>query len=116
MFYGRGAGGAPTASAVLGDTVAAARNRVLGGKGPSESAHAGRPLLSVDQAQTNYQIRLDVVDKPGVLAAIAGVFAQRDISIEHAPGAERGYYRVGDHHPLRCRPSPARHYYCFGTA
>ena len=90
MFYGRGAGGAPTASAVLGDTVAAARNRVLGGKGPSESAYADRPLLSVDQAQTNYQIRLDVLDKPGVLAAIAGVFAQRDISIEQMRQEQNG--------------------------
>lgn len=82
MFYGRGAGGAPTASAVLGDVVSAARNRVLGGKAPSESAYARLPILSPEQARTRYQVRLLVEDRPGVLAAVADVLAQQGISIE----------------------------------
>ena len=65
MFYGRGAGGAPTASAVLGDVVSAARHRVLGGKGPIESSYAQLPVLPASQALTRVQIRIDVQDRPG---------------------------------------------------
>ncbi len=81
MFYGRGAGGDPTASAVLGDIVAVARHRVLGGRGPGESAYAELPVLPMGQALTRYHISLDVADKPGVLAQIAGAFAEHDVSI-----------------------------------
>ena len=89
MFYGRGAGGAPTASAVLGDVVSAARHRVLGGKGPVESSYAQLPVLPASQAQSRVQIRIDVHDKPGVLAKVAAVVAEHGVSIEavrQAPG------------------------------
>ncbi|MGW9480244.1 homoserine dehydrogenase [Saccharomonospora azurea] len=81
MFYGQGAGGAPTASAVLGDFVAAARNRVAGGRGPRESAHAVLQVRPMGQTPTRYHISLDVADKPGVLAQIAQVFAVHGVSI-----------------------------------
>ena len=82
MFYGRGAGGAPTASAVLGDVVAVARHRVGGGRGPGESAYADLPILPMGSAQTRYHISLDVADRPGVLAGVASAFADHDVSIE----------------------------------
>lgn len=82
MFYGRGAGGAPTASAVLGDVVTVARHRVLGGKGPVETSHAELRPLPVGEAVTRYRIHLRVEDRPGVLAQVAGVFAEHDVSIE----------------------------------
>ncbi len=82
MFYGPGAGGDPTASAVLGDVVAQARNRLAGGHGPAESAYADLPVLPPGRATTRYYISLDVTDRPGVLAAVAGVFAGHDVSIE----------------------------------
>ena len=82
MFYGRGAGGAPTASAVLGDVVAAARNRVSGGRGPGESTYAALEVLPIDGALTRYYVNLDVADKPGVLASIAQAFADNGVSIQ----------------------------------
>ncbi len=82
MFYGRGAGGEPTASAVLGDVVAVARHRLGGGLGPGESTYADLPVLSMGEAQTRYHISLDVEDRPGVLAQVAGAFADHDVSIE----------------------------------
>jgi homoserine dehydrogenase len=81
MFYGQGAGGAPTASAVLGDLVAAARNRVVGGRGPRESAYAALPVRPMGQIPTRYHISLDVADRAGVLAQVAAVFAEHDVSI-----------------------------------
>ncbi len=82
MFYGRGAGGAPTASAVLGDLIAAARNRVSGGSGPGESTYLNLPVLGIGEAQTRYYVNLDVADKPGVLASIAKAFAENGVSIQ----------------------------------
>jgi Homoserine dehydrogenase len=82
MFYGRGAGGDPTASAVLGDVVAVARHKVVGGRGSRESAYADLPILSMGQAQTRYHISLDVADRPGVLAQVALAFAEHEVSIE----------------------------------
>ena len=82
MFYGRGAGGDPTASAVLGDVVAVARYRVGGGRGPGESAYADLPILPMGMAMTRYHISLDVADRPGVLAQVATAFAEHDVSIE----------------------------------
>jgi homoserine dehydrogenase len=95
MFYGKGAGGDPTASAVLGDIVAVARHRVGGGRGPGESAYADLPVLEMGQALTRYHISLDVADRPGVLAEVAAVFAQHGVSIETVrqrliPPAEEG--------------------------
>jgi homoserine dehydrogenase len=81
MFYGQGAGGAPTASAVLGDLVAVARNQVLGGRGPRESAHAALPVRPMGQTPTRYHVSLDVADVAGVLAQVAQVFAAHDVSI-----------------------------------
>ncbi|MGB4323967.1 MAG: homoserine dehydrogenase [Candidatus Nanopelagicales bacterium] len=82
MFYGRGAGGDPTASAVLGDVVAAARNRVLGGRGPGESIYSGLKVLNIGKASTRYYVNLDVRDRPGVLAQIAQAFAENGVSIQ----------------------------------
>lgn len=82
MFFGRGAGGAPTASAVLGDVVAAARNRVTGGIGPGDSSYADLKILDVSHARTRYYIHIKVADRPGVLAKIASVFAENDVSIQ----------------------------------
>ncbi|MDP9394182.1 MAG: homoserine dehydrogenase [Actinomycetota bacterium] len=90
MFYGRGAGGAPTASAVLGDLVAIARNRVGGSRGPGESAYADLPVRPVGDTVTRYHISLDVADKPGVLAAVAGVFAAHQVSIETVRQQQHG--------------------------
>ncbi|SHK17902.1 homoserine dehydrogenase [Pseudonocardia thermophila] len=81
MFYGQGAGGAPTASAVLGDLVAVARNRVLGGRGSRESAYASLPILPIGAVPTRYHVSLDVADRAGVLASIAGEFARHGVSI-----------------------------------
>ncbi len=82
MFYGQGAGGVPTASAILGDVMTIARHRVQGGRGPVESRYADLPVLTMAQAVTRYQVRLRVADRPGVLAQVAGAFAAHDVSIE----------------------------------
>ncbi len=82
MFYGPGAGGAPTASAVLGDVVTVARHRVLGGRGPGESSYADLPVLPMGRTRTRYHVSLDVADRPGVLAQVAQVFAAHEVSIE----------------------------------
>ncbi|WP_025133950.1 homoserine dehydrogenase [Leucobacter sp. PH1c] len=80
MFYGAGAGGAETASAVLGDLVSAARRHVVGGPGIPGSLHAELPLLPVGEVRTAYQVMLEVRDQPGVLAGIAGILAQHGVS------------------------------------
>lgn len=82
MFYGAGAGGQPTASAVLGDLVAVARHRVVGGRGPGESTYADLPVLAMGEVLTRYHVRLDVADRPGVLAQVAQVFADHGVSLE----------------------------------
>ncbi|MCK2244956.1 MULTISPECIES: homoserine dehydrogenase [unclassified Crossiella] len=81
MFYGPGAGGAPTASAVLGDLVAVARNKVLGGRGPRESAYADLPVRPMGETLTAYHISLEVDDQPGVLTQVAAMFAEHGVSI-----------------------------------
>lgn len=82
MFYGPGAGGAPTASAVLGDLVAVCRNKLSGTTGPGESAYAQLVPQPIGVARTRYHLSLDVADRAGVLAQVAAVFAQRDVSID----------------------------------
>lgn len=82
MFYGKGAGGAPTASAVLGDLVAVARNRIAGTHGPQESTYADLPVHPMGETITRYHVSLDVADKPGVLARVADIFAKHDVSIQ----------------------------------
>ncbi|MZF89617.1 homoserine dehydrogenase [Streptomyces sp. SID5643] len=82
MFYGPGAGGSPTASAVLGDLVAVCRNRIGDTTGPGESAYAALPVSPMGDVVTRYHISLDVADKPGVLAQVATVFAEHGVSID----------------------------------
>lgn len=85
MFYGAGAGGAATASAVLGDIVAVARNRLAASAQSSRQtgleAYAELPVRPMGEVVTRYHLRLDVADRPGVLSTIAGVFARHDVSI-----------------------------------
>jgi homoserine dehydrogenase len=82
MFYGKGAGGEPTASAILGDLVAVARHKVSGGIGPKESDYADLKIAKIGQTKTRYLIRLNVADKPGVLESVAHVFAAHGVSIQ----------------------------------
>ena len=90
MFYGRGAGGAPTASAILGDLVAIARHISYGGVGSRESDYADLPIASIDAVRTRYLIRLDVADRPGVLATVAQTFATHGVSIQTVRQSGRG--------------------------
>jgi len=82
MFYGAGAGGVETASAVLGDLVSAARRHVVGGPGVAESTQADLRVLPVGHVVTRYQITLDVADQPGVLSEVAGVLARHGVSVQ----------------------------------
>ncbi|WP_394551365.1 homoserine dehydrogenase [Agromyces sp. MMS24-JH15] len=102
MFYGAGAGGVQTASAVLGDLVAIARRHVIGGPGTSESTHADLPILPIRSITTRYSITLEVVDEPGVLEAIAHVFAEHGVSVEQlaqtaGPAGSRATLVIGTH-------------------
>ncbi len=90
MFYGRGAGGTPTASAVLGDLVTVARNRLSGRHGPRESAYANLAVLPMGRTVTRYHVSLDVADKAGVLAVVASAFASQDVSISSVRQEGRG--------------------------
>ena len=90
MFYGPGAGGAPTASAVLGDVVSVARNRAKDVVGPGESVHAQLEVLDMGRARTRYHVAIDVDDRPGVLSAVAQAFAGHDVSIKTVRQEGRG--------------------------
>jgi homoserine dehydrogenase len=90
MFYGQGAGGEPTASAVLGDLVAVARNRLAGAAGQVSSGYANLAVRPMDETPTRYHVSLDVADKPGVLATVAHSFAQHDVSISTVRQNGRG--------------------------
>ena len=81
MFYGQGAGGLPTASAVLGDLVAVARNRVAGAAGQGSTGYANLEVRPMAETPTRYHVSLDVADKPGVLATVAHSFAEHGVSI-----------------------------------
>ena len=81
MFLGPGAGGVPTASAVIGDLVTVARNRDIGVTAPSQSLEIARPVADIGQALTRYHLRFRVVDAPGVLAAVATIFANHAVSV-----------------------------------
>jgi homoserine dehydrogenase len=113
MFMGPGAGGEPTASAVLGDVVTAARNRVRGVAGPGESSYSARPITPRSQVPSRFYVSFSVDDEPGVLAKIAATFARYQVSIqavrqESEPGRPLGQgaslailthaARVGDMH------------------
>jgi homoserine dehydrogenase len=83
MFYGAGAGGTPTASAVLGDIVAVTRNR-LADTSVGEGAHdTGLPVHDMGQTITSYHVALDVADRPGVLSKVAEIFADHGVSIKN---------------------------------
>jgi homoserine dehydrogenase len=90
MFYGAGAGGAPTASAILGDIVAVARNRVNGTSGPVETTYAALPILPMGETITRYYVQLDVSDQAGVLAQVAEEFAKNEVSIQAVRQEGRG--------------------------
>ncbi|GAA0995743.1 homoserine dehydrogenase [Nocardiopsis tropica] len=81
MFYGAGAGGAPTASAVMGDVVMAARNKVHSGRGPLDSVYANLPVAPIGDVHTRYYVAMEVADRPGVLSAVANEFSARNVSI-----------------------------------
>jgi homoserine dehydrogenase len=80
MFYGRGAGGSPTASAVLGDVIDAALNRKRNSHATIGKLAKAR-IRPIDEVASEYYLNLDVFDRPGVLAAVAGVFGAHDVSI-----------------------------------
>jgi homoserine dehydrogenase len=90
MFYGRGAGGAPTASAVLGDLVTVARNKLAGMRGAGESAYADRVVLPMGETVTRYHVAIDVDDRAGVLAQVATAFAEHGVSIQTVRQEGRG--------------------------
>jgi len=96
MFYGQGAGGNPTASAVMGDVVMAARNRVQGGRGPRESKYAQLPIAAIGMIPTRYYVSMTVKDRPGVLASVATEFGKREVSIAELrqEGLEEGDARI----------------------
>ncbi|WP_029146274.1 homoserine dehydrogenase [Microbacterium luticocti] len=105
MFYGAGAGGVQTASAVLGDVVSAARRHIAGGAGVGESTRANLPVLDIGDVVTRYQITLEVDDRPGVLARVAGILSDGRVSIATLeqtvpdPAADTGSARlvIGTH-------------------
>jgi homoserine dehydrogenase len=82
MFYGRGAGGDPTATSVVGDLVAVARNLAFGGRAIGCTCALDRPIRSMDHTTGQYYLNLDVEDRPGVLAEIAEAFGRNGVSIE----------------------------------
>ena len=90
MFYGNGAGGAPTASAVLGDVVGAARNKVHGGRAPGENTYANLPIASLGDVRTRYHIDMEVEDRTGVLSELSAIFATRGISLKTVRQEESG--------------------------
>jgi homoserine dehydrogenase len=91
MFYGAGAGGTETASAVLGDIVAVARNKRGGITAfPPEAAYSDLPVKPIGEARTRYHVSLDVVDEPGVLARVAATFAHNGVSLATVHQSGRG--------------------------
>src|ERR1700752_4366682 len=107
MFYGQGAGGAPTASAVTGDLVMAARNRVLGSRGPKESKYAQLPIAPMGLISTRYYVSMNVADKPGVLSAVAAEFGKREVSIAEVrqEGPVEGGRQTCGARSVRVRPT-----------
>jgi homoserine dehydrogenase len=82
MFYGRGAGSLPTASAVVGDIVTVAR-ALLSGERPTGGGHVeGKRIRAFEETVVQYYVLLDVADEPGVLARVAGTFGTNDVSIK----------------------------------
>ncbi|AWB83819.1 homoserine dehydrogenase [Corynebacterium liangguodongii] len=90
MFYGNGAGGAPTASAVLGDLVGAARNKIHGGRAPAENPYANYPVVAFGEVDTRYHINMTVNDRIGVLADLARTFSESGVSLSAVRQEESG--------------------------
>ena len=82
MFYGRGAGGEPTATAVVGDLVTVARNVLAGARGVGCTCFLERTIRPMSEMEGQYYILLRVEDRPGVLAEIASVFGRNEVSIK----------------------------------
>ncbi len=82
MFYGRGAGGDPTATAVAGDLISVARNLMTGGRGVGCTCRLDRRIRPMDDTEGQYYLNLHVEDRPGVLAEIADHFGRNGVSIE----------------------------------
>jgi homoserine dehydrogenase len=82
MLYGRGAGGNPTASAVLGDLVDAVKNLVSGARGATIGVLARKPIRPIAELENPFYILMEAADRPGVLAAIAGEFGRNGVSIK----------------------------------
>jgi homoserine dehydrogenase len=82
MLYGRGAGGLPTASAVLGDLVDAVKNLVSGAKGATIGSLVRKPIRPITDMETPFYLLMEAADRPGVLASIAGVFGRHGVSIK----------------------------------
>ncbi|WP_110588354.1 homoserine dehydrogenase [Microbacterium suaedae] len=105
MFYGAGAGGIETASAVLGDVVSAARRHIAGGVGVGESARGEAPIAPIGRITTRYQITLDVTDEQGVLATVANILSDGGVSLatveqsvsEDENGVSRARLVIGTH-------------------
>ncbi|GEK80988.1 homoserine dehydrogenase [Agrococcus baldri] len=100
MFYGAGAGGPETASAVLGDLVSIARRHVAGGPGTAGSTHANLPLAPFGDVVARHELAMSVTDRPGVLAAVAGLFSEQGVSVESVrqdPGDGSAALVLGTH-------------------
>jgi homoserine dehydrogenase len=82
MLYGRGAGGDPTASAVLGDLIDAAKNLAAGGHGARIGALSRRRVRPIDEVESQFYLLMEVADRPGVLATIADQFGRHGVSIK----------------------------------
>lgn len=82
MFYGPGAGGAPTASAVMGDVMSIAKRKLRGGPGRTHTARRDLACLDIDEATTRYMVVVRAADASGVLAKVAGTFAENQVSIK----------------------------------
>ncbi|SCQ62172.1 Homoserine dehydrogenase [Propionibacterium freudenreichii] len=81
MFMGPGAGGSPTASAVTGDLVTVARNRMRGVVGPAHSVYQAHQLAPMGETRTRYYVRFRVADQSGVLASVASLLAKHHVSV-----------------------------------
>lgn len=82
MFLGPGAGGSPTASAVMGDVVTVARHLVRGTTAMTSSNYRDRPVAPIGESRTRYFINVEVTDRPGVLARAAQIFAEHNVSVQ----------------------------------
>jgi len=82
MLLGRGAGGGPTSSALLGDLIDAAKNLHSGARGATVGALERRPIRPIDETSSQFYVSLDAADRPGVLATISGVFGHHEVSIQ----------------------------------